>query len=109
MRSRLSRRRRKKPMTRQAVNRALIKILAACEFNKHVTPHSLRHAFTTPSAVVEAPPVLAKALDWRERLILLTGVDPLLCLRCGGLRVRLSLGDRQRHLRALAVAQRDSS
>ena len=37
----------KKPMTRQAVNRALIKILETCDFNKHVTPHSLRHAFAT--------------------------------------------------------------
>jgi len=64
---------------------------------------------TTPHAVAEAPPALAKALDWRERLLLLTGVDPLLCLRCGGLRVRLSLGEWQRHLRALAVAPRDSS
>ena len=66
-------------------------------------------ATTTLPAVLSSPPALDKALDWRERLLLLTGVDPSLCLRCGGLRVRLPLGDWQRHLRALGVAPKDTS
>jgi site-specific recombinase XerD len=36
-----------RPLTRHAANMALLKILATCNFKKHVTPHSLRHAFAT--------------------------------------------------------------
>jgi site-specific recombinase XerD len=34
-------------MTRQAAHRALKKVLSRCDFKKHVTLHSLRHAFAT--------------------------------------------------------------
>ena len=36
-----------KPMTREAANRALSGVLLRCGLNKHVTLHSLRHAFAT--------------------------------------------------------------
>lgn len=36
-----------RPLTREAAHRALAKVVASCGFNKHVSPHSLRHAFAT--------------------------------------------------------------
>jgi integrase/recombinase XerD len=36
-----------RPISRKAAHRVLSKALAQCAFTKHVTPHSLRHAFAT--------------------------------------------------------------
>ena len=40
-------------------------------------------------AAYRAPPT--QTLGWRERLILLTGIDPLRCPRCGAMRVQFPL------------------
>ena len=36
-----------RPLTREAAHRALVKVASKCGFTKHVSPHSLRHAFAT--------------------------------------------------------------
>jgi site-specific recombinase XerD len=35
------------PLTRQAAHKVFKKVVAQCSFKKHITPHSLRHAFAT--------------------------------------------------------------
>ena len=36
-----------RPLTREGAHRALVKVASSCGFKKHVSPHSLRHAFAT--------------------------------------------------------------
>ena len=48
-------------------------------------------AHSTPASPSETAPA-STVMDWRARLLALTGIDLLHCSRCGGLRVRHRLG-----------------